>query len=81
MATDIEISVRLREGAPEYLRFAAHVTLELGDIEAPAQTRPIQLRGFDIRVARPFAVSDADLLLVVNHRTTREHSLWARMTG
>jgi hypothetical protein len=69
---DLEISVRLREGAPEYLRFAAHVTLELGDIDDPATTRPIQLRGFDIRVARPFAVSDADLLLVVNHRTTRE---------
>lgn len=69
---DLEISVRVRDDAPEYLRFAAHVTLELGDLEAPAQTRPIQLRGFDIRVARPFAVSDADLLLVVNHRTTRE---------
>ncbi|MGE3768417.1 MAG: hypothetical protein AB7L94_39570, partial [Kofleriaceae bacterium] len=69
---DLEISVRVRDDAPEYLRFAAHVTLELGALEAPAQTRPIQLRGFDIRVARPFAVSDADLLLVVNHRTTRE---------
>lgn len=69
---DLEISVRLRDGAPEYLRFAAHVTLEIGDLEAPAATRPIQIRGFDIRVARPFAVSDADLLLVVNHRTTRE---------
>lgn len=69
---DLEISVRLRDGAPEYLRFVAHVTLELGDIDAPAQTRPIQLREFDIRVARPFVVSDADLLLVVNHRTTRE---------
>ncbi|MFN0246438.1 MAG: hypothetical protein ACKV2T_05995 [Kofleriaceae bacterium] len=71
-AHELEISVRLRDSAPEYLRFAAHVTLELGDIDAPAQTRAIQLRGFDIRVARPFAVSDADLLLVVNHRTTRE---------
>ena len=69
---EIEISVRIREGAPEYLRFAAHVTLELGSIDAPAQTRAIQIRGFDIRIARPFAVSDADLLLVVNHRTTRE---------
>ncbi len=77
---DIELAVRLRPGAPEYRRFAALVTLELGDLEAPAEARPIQLRGFDVRVARPFAVSDADLLLVVNHRTTREEiEAWDRL--
>ena len=71
-SADLELTVRLSDTAPEYLMFAAHVTLELGAIEAPETTRPIQLRGFEIRVARPFAVSDADLLLVVNHRTSRE---------
>ncbi|MDX2086527.1 MAG: hypothetical protein SFX73_01700 [Kofleriaceae bacterium] len=68
----LELTVRIKDGAPEYLRFAAHVTVELGELDAPGQTRPIQIRAFDIRVARAFAVSDADVLLVVNHRTTRE---------
>jgi hypothetical protein len=70
--TTVELVARIKAGAPEYLRFGAIVTLELGEIDAPEKPRPIQLRGFDVRVARPFAVSDADLLLVVNHRTTRE---------
>jgi hypothetical protein len=70
--TAIELTLKVKEGAPEYLRFAALVTLELGDLDAPASTRPIQLRELDVRVARPFQVSDADVLLVVNHRTTRE---------
>ena len=70
--TALELTVRIKDSAPEYLRFAAHVTLEIGAIDAPASPRPIQLRGFDVRVARPFQVSDADVLLVVNHRTTRE---------
>ncbi|MBA3461862.1 MAG: hypothetical protein H0T46_18015 [Deltaproteobacteria bacterium] len=70
--TQVELTVKVKDGAPEYLRFAAHVTLELGDIDAPASVRPIQIRLFDVRVARPFQVSDADVLLVVNHRTTRE---------
>lgn len=70
--TELELVVRIADNAAEYLRFAAHVTLELGELEAPARTRPIQLRDFDIRVARPFAVSDADVLLVVNHKTSRE---------
>ncbi len=68
----LELTVRIKDGAPEYLRFAAIVALELGDLDLPASPRQIQLRGFDVRVARPFLVSDADVLLVVNHRTTRE---------
>ncbi|MBL9017828.1 MAG: hypothetical protein JNL83_26815, partial [Myxococcales bacterium] len=69
---NLELTIRVRSSAPEYLRFAAHVTLELGAIDDPISTRAVQLRGFDVRVARPFQVSDADVLLVVNHRTTRE---------
>lgn len=70
--TQIELAIQVKSSAPEYLRFAAHVTLELGDLDAPASPRPVQIRELDVRVARPFRVSDADVLLVVNHRTTRE---------
>lgn len=68
----LELTIKVKDSAPEYLRFAAYVTLEIGDLDAPATTRPVQIRDFDVRVARPFQVSDADVLLVVNHRTTRE---------
>jgi hypothetical protein len=76
----VELIVRLGDAAPEYLRFAAHVTLELGALEAPDEARPIQLRDLDIRVARPFRGSLADVLLVVNHRTTREElAAWGQL--
>lgn len=71
-AKDLELAVEIRADAPEYRRFAARVVLELGRLDAPAEAKPIQLRGFDIRVARPFQPTEAELLLVVNHRTTRE---------
>lgn len=71
-ALDLELTVRVRPGAPEYRRYAATISLELGDIDEPAAARAIQIRAFDIRVAREFQATDADLLLVVNHRTTRE---------
>lgn len=71
-SADLELSVEVRADAPEYRRFAARVVLELGRLDAPAEGKPIQLRGFDIRVARAFQPTQADLLLVVNHRTTRE---------
>lgn len=69
---ELELTVSIKEGAEEYRRFAARVTLELGQLDEPAQARPIQYRAFDVRVARPFKVSEADVLLVVNHKTTRE---------
>jgi hypothetical protein len=68
----VELVVAIAAGAPDYRRYAAAVTLELGRLDAPARAVPIQRRAFDIRVARPFAVSEADVLLVTNHRTTRE---------
>ena len=70
--TALELTMKVKDSAPEYLRFSAYVTLEIGDLEAPASTRPVQIRDFEVRIARPFQVSDADVLLVVNHRTTRE---------
>jgi hypothetical protein len=69
---DLELTISVKEGAEEYRRFGARITLELGQLEAPAQPRPVQYRAFDVRVARPFKVSEADVLLVVNHKTTRE---------
>lgn len=68
----LELTIKVKDSAPEYLRFSAYVTLELGDLDAPTTARPVQIRDFEVRVARPFQVSDADVLLVVNHRTTRE---------
>ncbi|HEY5935751.1 MAG TPA: hypothetical protein VIU61_13980 [Kofleriaceae bacterium] len=69
---ELELTVSIKDGAEEYRRFAARVDLELGRLEAPAEPRAIQYRAFDVRVARPFKVSEADVLLVVNHKTTRE---------
>jgi hypothetical protein len=69
---DLELTLTVRDGAPEYRRFAARIALELGTLDEPATARPIQYRAFDVRVARPFKAAEADLLLVVNHRTTRD---------
>jgi hypothetical protein len=70
-STEVELVLSIRAGAPEYQRFAARVELSLGQLDAPATPKLIQLRELDVRVARPFAVSEADVLLVTNHRTTR----------
>jgi len=69
---ELELTLTVRDGAPEYRRFAAQVALELGALDDPPAARAIQYRAFDVRVARPFKATEADLLLVVNHRTTRE---------
>jgi len=47
--------------------------LHLGEIAEPAKLRPIQYRAFTLRAAERFeARPDADLLLVVGNRTTRD---------
>lgn len=68
----IEIVLQVRDGAPEYRRYAGSIVLELGRVDEPARPKPIQMRAFDVRVARPFRATNVDMLLVVNHRTTRE---------
>ena len=71
-SVEIELRARVKPGAPDYARFVGVATLELGRLDAATRPRAVQLRAFDFRVARPFHPSEADLLLVVNHRTTRE---------
>lgn len=68
-----EVTLGMRESAPFYESVRLLVTLELGQIDRPDRLRPIQYRSFQTRVAQRYRHDpDADLLLVVHHRTTRE---------
>jgi hypothetical protein len=70
---DFEITLGVTEGAPHYHSVQVWLSLELGYLDKPAQARPIQYREFSTRVSRPYQADEgADLLLVVNHKTTRE---------
>ncbi|NVB76770.1 MAG: hypothetical protein HOV81_00110 [Kofleriaceae bacterium] len=68
----LELALRVGDDAPEYRRYAGMLTLEIGRLDEPARPKTAQLRALDVRVARPFRTGECDLLLVVNHRTTRE---------
>jgi hypothetical protein len=70
--TQIETTIGVSEAAEAYRSARLLFTLELGGLDAPDRPRPIQFRDFELRVARPYRESDAELLLVVNNRTTRE---------
>lgn len=82
-STELEIAVGMSPDAEHYRRFAAQLALELGHLDEPENARPIQYRAIDVRCARRFAPrDDADLLLVVNHRTTRdEFAAWERIAS
>ncbi len=69
---ELELTLTVKDGAPEYRRFAAQIALDLGKLDEPASPKVIQYRAFDVRVARPFKPAESDLLLVVNHKTTRD---------
>ena len=70
---DFEASIGFLRDAPHYRRLTLWLALELGTISDPARARAVQYRAFDARVARRYAhVPGADLLLVVNHNTTRD---------
>lgn len=68
--TTLELEVTIRADAPSYRQWHGEVVLELGHVAAPHAIQTIQVRPLQIRVARRFVPDDADLLLVVNHRTT-----------
>jgi hypothetical protein len=68
----LELEVAIAATAPPYRAFTAHVSVELGRLDAPGEPRAVQLRALQIRVARPFRAEDADVLLIVNHRTTHQ---------
>jgi len=68
-----EVTLGMKKDAPVYESVRLLLTLELGLIEHPDRLRPIQYRSFQTRVAQRYRHDpDADLLLVVHHRTTRE---------
>jgi len=77
-SVDVELAMRVRDGAPEYRHLAAHVALELGRLDDPESPAPVQYRAMNVRVARRYRPDvAANLLLVVNHRTTRaELAAW-----
>jgi len=78
----LELELTIKDGAAAYHRYAGVVVLELGPLDAPDRPRPIHLRAFDVRVARRFVPDDADVLLVVNHRTTRDElAAWEGMAA
>ena len=71
-SVEVELLVSVREEAPTYRSFTGRVTLQLGGLTEPARPRPVHLRDFNVRVARRFVADGADLLLVVNHRTSHQ---------
>jgi hypothetical protein len=67
-----EATVGFFSDAPHYRSVSLWIALEIGYIDEPKKLRPIQYRRFDVRVGQRYAHrDDADLLLVVSHRTTR----------
>lgn len=70
-SAEVEVTLAIRDGAPAYQSFTGQVALELGIWDRPSEPRRIHLQRFEVRVARRFEPSGADVLLVVNHRTGR----------
>ncbi len=68
---EVEVVVAFKNDATDYCSFSGLCALQLGSDERPTAPRRVQLSGFHLRVARPFSVDEADVLLVVNHRTER----------
>ena len=72
-ALTFEATVGFLKTAPHYRNLRLWLSLELGFIDRPHELRPVQYRDFDTRVAQRFEHCDgAQLLLVVNHRTTHQ---------
>lgn len=73
---DFEVTLGMKKDAPVYKSVQLLLTLGLGQIDEPERLRPVQYRSFQTRVAQRYRYHpDADLLLVVHHRTTREELL------
>jgi hypothetical protein len=72
-----EATLAVHPDAPPYRHARLKLELLLGRITAPLDARPVQLRAFSVRVARRYEPKAADLLLVVNNRTTEaELAAW-----
>lgn len=84
-SASFETTIAVAESAPPYASARLVVAGELGHIAAPTRVRPVQYQEITLRVGRPFEARDADILFVVNNRTTGpELAAWeelAQKTG
>ncbi|HHH28156.1 MAG TPA: hypothetical protein ENK57_07400 [Polyangiaceae bacterium] len=68
-----EACIGFTRDAPLYRSLTLWLTVEVGYLERPAELRPVQFRAFEARVASRYRRDPAaDVLVVVNHRTTRD---------
>ena len=76
-----EGTLAIAPGAPHYRSATLRLGLELGPPSSPDDPRPIQYREFEVRVARRYRrIEGCDLILVTNHRTTRDQiEAWERL--
>ncbi len=71
--TTVRTILGVLPGAPGYTRGEVFVTLELGQLHAPAEPRDRHRREYPLRIAQAYALdSTADILLITNHSTTPE---------
>lgn len=78
-----EATIAIDPGAEHYRSATFRLALELSPPGEAAPPRTIQLRDFTVRVARRYRpVEGCELLLVANHRTTREQlEAWERLAA
>lgn len=71
--TTVRTVLGVLPGAPGYTRGEIFVTLELGQLDKPAEPRDRHRREYPVRIAQAYALdSTADILLITNHSTTPE---------
>jgi len=70
---EIKGTIGFVANAPPYSIVELDAALELGKLKDPAEAQAIQLRAYSVQLARKYAKDpDAQMLLVVNHRTSKE---------
>ncbi len=68
----LELRFGISESAAPYTSARLVVACDLAPPDGTPKLRPIHLQELVVRVGRPFDSGDADVLFLVNHRTTRE---------
>ncbi len=68
----LEMRLGISETAAPYTSARLVVTCDLAPPDGQGPPRAIHIRDLVVRVGRPFVAGDADVLLLVNHRTTPE---------
>jgi hypothetical protein len=73
----LEMRLGISETAAPYTSARLVVTCDLAPPDGQGLPRAIHIRDLVVRVGRPFVAGDADVLLLVNHRTTPEElAVW-----